>query len=578
MTRHNSCFRCVLALSILVFLAGCQAPAPATAPSWVAEGHEGMVASDSVYASQAGLKILRAGGNAVDAAAATSFALAVTRPYSMGLGGGGFMIVRLAKTGEVFVLDYRERAPQTSTPDMFVQARKKDPRGPAPSQYGGLAVGIPGHVAGHAALLERLGTRGFGEVLEPAVQLAAEGFAVDTHYCDAVADTLKDMKRTPALAQTGQALKARLLFGGKTPAPGALLRQPELANTLRQIQTHGQSAFYSGPIAQALVDADRAAGGILTLEDLQSYRPTWRESLRIAYRDRYELLLMPPPSSGGICIAETLNILEHWDLAAALRHDPSLAAHLTVEALKQAFADRARHLGDADFSSVPVKQLTSKDYAKTLAARIREHAACPAGDAGTPLKDAGTSHFCVVDRWGNVVACTETINTTFGSLVVAESAGVVLNNEMDDFTAEPGKANAFGLTQSDKNTVAPGKRPLSSMSPTIVLENNRPVLAIGASGGPVIITATLEVMLDVLDYRQPLSQAIAQPRFHHQWNPNLLYRNQLSANSPIVAGLKHRGHKVSSKHREAVVQAIQIDGQRLIGASDPRKGGQPAGY
>lgn len=568
----------LLAACVAVSSAFGQTTAPAEHRPWIAVGHEGMVASDSADASRAGVEILRAGGNAIDAAAATSFALAVTRPYSMGLGGGGFMMVRLGKTGEVFVLDYRECAPAAATADMFVRARAKDTDGPSPSQYGGLAVGVPGHIAGHAAMLKRLGTRGFAEVLAPAVRLAAEGFAIDRHYRGAVKDTLEDMAKTPALATIGKGLRPRFLFAGDVPAVGAILRQPELAETLRQLQQRGAEAFYAGPIGQAVVDAARAAGGILTPDDLRAYRPVWRQPLRLNYRGEYELLLMPPPSSGGICIAETLNILEHWDLAATARRDPALAAHLTVEALRQAFADRARHLGDADFVSVPVDRLTSKEYAETLAARIREDAVVPMAAAGTPLKDAGTSHFCVADRWGNVVACTETINTGFGSLVVAESAGIVLNNEMDDFTAEPGKANAFGLSQSSNNAVAPGKRPLSSMSPTIVLKDGRPVLAVGASGGPVIITATLEVLLDVLDYRLPLAQAIEQPRFHHQWNPDLLYRNQLPADSPIVMGLERRGHQISTKRREAIVQALAIEGDRLIGASDPRKGGRPAGY
>lgn len=551
---------------------------PAALPPWVAVGHEGMVASDSPYASRAGADILRQGGNAVDAAAATSFALAVTRPYSMGLGGGGFMMVRLGRTGEVFVLDYRECAPQAATADLFVKAREKDPQGPVPSRYGGLAVGVPGHVAGHAAMLKRLGTRGWREVLEPAVRLAAEGFAVDEHYCRVARDALQEMHDDSARARIGRGLLPRLLFGGKPPSPGALLRQPELAESLRLIQSQGPDAFYRGPIGQAICEAVRSMGGILTPEDLAAYRPAWRAPLRISYRDEYEILLMPPPSSGGICIAETLNILENWDLAAVRRRDPSLAAHLTVEALKHAFADRARHLGDADFAAVPVARLTSKGYARELAGLIREDTVAEARAYGSPPDDAGTSHFCVADRWGNVVACTETINTEFGSLVVAPSVGIVLNNEMDDFTAEPDKPNAFGLSQSDRNAVAPGKRPLSCMSPTIVLKEGRPVLAVGASGGPVIITAVLQVMLEVIEYGQPLAQAVEEPRLHHQWSPDMLYRNQFAPDSPIITGLARRGHRVSAKKRDAVVQVLQIEGERLIGASDPRKGGQPAGF
>lgn len=567
-----------MALSLFALPAAGQTASPEGSRPWIAVGRQGMVASDSTYASRAGLEILRGGGNAIDAAVATSFALAVTRPYSLGLGGGGFMIVRLGKTGEVFALDYRECAPRAAAADMFVQVRRRRPQGPRPSEHGGLAIGVPGHVAGHAAMLRRLGTRGFREVLEPAVRLAAEGFAVDAHYCKVAGSALAKMRDRPELRTIGQGLFRRLLFDGKAPSPGDVLRQPELAETLRQIQAEGPEAFYRGAIGRALVEAAGSAGGILTLEDLAAYRPVWRTPVRIRYRDRYEMLLMPPPSSGGICMAETLNILENWDLAAVRRRDPALAAHLTIEALKHAFADRARHLGDADFAPVPVAQLTSKAYARELAGRIRETAVAPAAAYGSPPDDAGTSHFCVADRWGNVVSCTETINTEFGSLVVAERVGIVLNNEMDDFTAEPDQPNAFGLSQSRHNAVAPGKRPLSSMTPTIVLRDGTPVLAVGASGGPVIITATLQVLLAVLEYGQPLAEAIESPRFHHQWAPNLLYYNQFPADGSLVAGLKERGHELSARTREAVVQALQIDGETLIGASDPRKGGQPAGF
>ncbi|GMV98666.1 MAG: gamma-glutamyltransferase [Phycisphaerae bacterium] len=548
------------------------------AREWLAVGRQAMVASDSVDASRAGVEVLRAGGNAVDAAVATSFALAVTRPYSMGLGGGGFMMIRMAKTGEVFVLDYRERAPAAATADMFVQARAANPQGPSPSEYGGLAAGVPGLVAGHAAVLERLGTRTLSEVIEPAVALAADGFDVDRHYCSVARECLADMRREPALARIGAELRKTYLFDGREPRPGERLRQPALARALGLIRDRGPEAFYRGPIARAIVEANRAAGGVLALEDLAGYRPTWREPLRLRYRDRYEILLMPPPSSGGICIAETLNILEHWDLAGVARRDPGLAAHLTIEALKHAFADRAGLLGDADFAEVPVGRLIDKSFARRLAARIREDRAIQVNAAGGPPRDAGTSHFSVVDRWGNVVACTETINTSFGSWVMVPEYGIVLNNEMDDFTAEPGKPNAFGLRQSEANAVAPGKRPLSSMSPTIVLRDGRPVLALGAAGGPRIITGTLQVMLNVIEYGQPLERAIEQPRLHHQWMPDVVYRNQFAADAPVIAGLRRRGHRISAKRQDAVVQAIQIEPGRLIGASDPRKGGQPLGY
>jgi gamma-glutamyltranspeptidase / glutathione hydrolase len=550
---------------------------------WVAGGRDGMVASDSAYASRAGAEILRSGGNAIDAAAATSLALGVTRPYSTGLGGGGFLMVRLGKTGEVFILDYRECAPGAASRDMFVKARAGRPDASPPSQFGGLAVGVPGLLAGHAKLLGRFGTRTLAQVVEPARKLAAEGFAADENYCTNIRDAIAKLETHPDVAGIAATLKREYLRDGKALKVGDIVRGPAMAETLGLIAAQGPDAFYRGRVAEAIVKTVRASGGVMTLEDLAGYQPVWREPIRSRYRD-YEVLLMPPPSSGGICIAEALNILRNWDMKAVERRDPGLAAHLTVEAIKHAFADRARYLGDADFAKVPVSELTDEAHGRRLAGRINEDKTSKPEQYGWSLKDdSGTTHFCVADRWGNVVSATETINTGFGSLVVAEGTGVVLNDEMDDFTAEPGKANAFGLQQSVSNEVAPRKRPLSSMSPTIVLENGRPVLAVGASGGPRIISATLQVMLDVLDYGMLLDEAIRRPRVHHQWQPDVVYRNSFPADDPVIAGLRRRGHEISDSSREAIVQGLKIDGQagkgaQLTGVSDPRKGGEPAGF
>jgi gamma-glutamyltranspeptidase/glutathione hydrolase len=554
------------------------APAAGSRP-WLAKGQAGMVASDSIHASRAGIEILKQGGNAVDAATAVSFALAVTRPGSMGLGGGGFLMVRIAEGGRVYVLDYRECAPSASTSDMFVRRREELPDRPPPSQFGGLAVGVPGHVAGHAVMLQRLGTMKFEALLEPARRLAAEGFPIDAHLADSIADTLREIHDQPALRTTADALHRALLFEGEAPQPGAVLRQPALARTLASLQAGGADAFYRGRRADAIAQTVRDHGGIMTAEDLATYQPRWRDPLRITYRNSFEILLMPPPSSGGICLGETLNILEHWDLPVLRRSDPGLAAHLMVEALKYAFADRAAHLGDADFVPVPVERLIGKPYANLVAGRLRENTTTrPAAGRSPPKDDHGTSHFCVVDRWANVVVCTETINTVFGSLLFVEEAGIVLNNEMDDFTAEPGRSNAFGLRQSELNAPAPGKRPLSSMSPTIVLREGEPVLALGAAGGPRIITATLQVLLGVVDDNQPLPEAILKPRLHHQWQPDVVYRNDFPADGAVISGLKHRGHIISDLRRGAKVNAVEFRGQRLFGVSDPHKGGRPSGY
>jgi len=553
--------------------------AAARRPDFVAEGTRGMVASDSPYASQVGCEVLKAGGNAVDAAIATSLALSVTRPFSTGLGGGGFFMVRLGATGEVFCLDYRERAPAAAAPDMYVKARAASQDGPPPSRFGGLAAGVPGLLAGQKALHARFGTRPLSELIEPARRLAEKGFAADSSYVGAARGVRNTLAKYPSLQSWTAAFQHRFRINDPDLAPGSLVTQPELAAALALIAREGINAFYRGRIAEALVQAVRARGGIMTARDLADYQARWREPLRVDYRNRFEVLLMPPPSSGGVAVAEMLNILEHWDLAQVRREDPALAAHLMVEAAKHAMADRAELLGDPDFSQIPVDHLVDKKYAHKLTNRIRpDRTSEPTAYGSRFPDDDGTSHYCVADRWGNVVSATETINTDWGSLVWVESWGIVLNNEMDDFTVEPGRPNAYNLLQSEANAVGPLKRPLSSMSPSIVVEKRRPALVLGGSGGPRIITAVLQVMVKVLDCRMPLGQAVSSPRWHHQWQPNELYRNEYSGDDPVVTGLAARGHVVSARKRSAVVQAIRIEKGRFIGASDPRKGGKPAGF
>jgi len=579
--------RPLLALVVCCLFAatGCAAELrqPQSQP-WAKVGRLGMVASDSAYASRAGAEVLRSGGNAVDAAVATSLALAVTRPYSTGLGGGGFFMFRLAKTGEVFVLDARECAPAAATPDLFTKSRERWPGDPPLSRFGGLAAAVPGLLAGHAVLLERFGTRPLKDLVEPARTLAEDGFQIDADFRGAIRSTLQQIESRPGLSKRAAALRRALLFDGRVPEIGAVLVQPQLARTLRALSAHGLAHFYTGDMAAGLVRAVQQDRGVMTVDDLAAYKPVWRESIRVQYRERFDLFLMPPPSSGGICIAEALNILERWDLRTLHRKDPGLAAHLTVEAMKHAFADRARLLGDADHADVPVAVLTGKAHARRLAARINEQSVADSaayGEAGPMLglpEDGGTSHYCVVDRWGNIVSATETINTGFGSLLYVDSLGIVMNNEMDDFTTESGQVNAYGLRQSDANLVGPKKRPLSCMSPTIVLRDGRPFLAVGGSGGPRIISSVFQVLLNVLEYDLGPAEAVALPRYHHQWQPDVLYRNDCPANQPAITGLRQRGHEISDQKRGAIVQAILIDADTLIGASDPRKGGQPDGY
>ena len=575
--------RFVSTVTVVGLVAGCAASG---APAWVASSSLGMVASDSVYASRAGAEILRQGGNAIDAAVATSFALGVVRPYSTGLGGGGFMIYREARTGRLVALDFREMAPAASTPDMFVKAHR--PGQPSPSQVGALAVAVPGLLMGQVNLLRTYGSRtdasDLAAVLAPAIRLAEKGFAVDQHYADACAEVFKLFTAHPALKRRAAYVWKTHLREGDLPQPGDRLTQPALARTLRLIAEQGAAPFYGGEIGRALIDTVRQDGGIMTLEDLHNYELRDRQPILSKYRDT-QIISFGPPSSGGIALAETLNILETVDLAVIRESDPALAAHWTIEALKHAFADRARWLGDPDFFDVPVRTLLAKDYAKGLAARIRPDAVAPTeaygGQAETPAdrtaspaEDAGTSHFCVVDHIGNCVVWTETINTTFGSLLAVEPYGILLNNQMDDFSARPGEPNAFGLVQSPANAVAPGKRPLSSMSPTIVTRNGTPVLLVGGSGGPRIISSVLQTILNVVDYNLPIGRAVGDPRFHHQWRPDEVVFDAEPDPTTVIA-LQDRGHRVSPRRRGAVVQAIAIGPAQFTGVSDPRKGGTP---
>ncbi|MCP4249872.1 MAG: gamma-glutamyltransferase [bacterium] len=557
---------------------GC-AQAPKSTHRWIATGTQAMVASDSIYASQAGLEILRAGGNAFDAAATVSFALAVTRPQSTGLGGGGFMMARSADDGRIIVHDFRETAPASATEDMFVKAVQRDPDGPRPSRNGHLAVAVPGLLAGRVAMLEAYGTRSLAEVLAPAIRLARDGFAVDQAYVTACGEALKNYVVHPRLIETCGYVYRVHLREGDLRRPGDVLAQPALARLLTGIAAHGADFFYRGPVAAAIEQEMQAHGGVMRAADLAAYRPvTNRRPIVTTYRD-YTVIGMPPCSSGGICLAQTLNILEQFDLPEIHCRDPALATHLMLESMKHAFADRARWLGDADVVSVPVDLLTSKTYAQLLAQAIDPDRSADVATYGADVipDDAGTSHFCIVDRWGNCVVSTETINTSFGSLAAVDEWGLILNNEMDDFAAEPGRANVYGLIQSTRNAVAPGKRPLSSMTPTIVLRDGQPCLLLGGSGGPRIISSVLLVLLAVTDLGMSLDEAMTDLRPHHQWRPDEVFFDAAPPEA-LAASLTERGHRVSSRRRTGVVQAVRLEGRRLIGAADPRKGGAPAGY
>lgn len=550
-------------------------------PPWVARSRLGMVASDSPEASQIGAAVLEAGGNAFDAAVATSFALAVARPQSTGLGGGGFMLAYVAEQRRFVVLDFREVAPAAATPERYAALCAERGDGPSPSLYGGNAVGVPGQLAGLVEINRRFGSRRLAELIRPAIDLAERGFVIDAHFLEARAEIMRLASRWPELRRRYAALFELLAPGGRVPQRGERLRRPQLAEALRLIARDGAGAFYDGPIGAAVVRAVQAAGGALTADDLRAYRVKERTPVRgrflVAETGReYEIVSMPPPSSGGVCLIEALNIIA----ACAVRSDIDPAVgrtHVLIEALKHAFADRARWLGDPDYGALPVERLTSRAYAARCAARIAARGTLAPQAYGSQVPDDdGTSHFCVVDRAGNVVALTETINGSFGSLVVAEPFGLILNNEMDDFLTVPGQANLYGLVQSRANLVGPGRRPLSSMSPTIVCREGRPVLVLGASGGPRIISSVLQVALHVMRGRS-LEEAMTALRLHHQWQPDELYFDR-EPPAELVATVGRYGHAVSAERKTGIVQAIRLlpDGT-LIGASDPRKEGRPAG-
>ncbi|WLD15224.1 gamma-glutamyltransferase [Planctellipticum variicoloris] len=566
-----------LLLAVLCLAALLQS-APARAQDDVTY-RKAVVAADHPLASAAGLEMLQRGGNVVDAAVATSFALSVLRPESSGLGGGGFMVIWDAKTQTAVAIDFRERAPSRSTADMFDKAAAANP-GPNPSEFGGLAAGIPLFVPGLALALEKYGTLDLKTVLGPAIRLARDGAPADEYDISTQRNVLKRIDGNAKLASRFKLLRERYLNDGKPLQPGDLVRSPQLP-ALERLAAEGPQSFTHGPIAQAMLEAVNQDGGVWTAEDLQTMQPTIREPLQAQW-DGFDLVTMPPPSSGGIALIESLQILAVWENRSGKRleslgHNSPEYVHLVTEALKHAFADRAESLGDADFVDVPVAKLLSMQRAERLAAGIDLQRTGPPEEYGRSLTadDGGTTHFSVIDAAGNAVACTETINTAYGSWLVEPKFGIVLNNEMDDFTAHPGKPNAFGLVQSAANAVAPGKRPLSSMTPTILIKDGKAEFAAGASGGPRIITATLQVLLNRTRFDLSPAAAVASPRFHHQWMPDeLLLEPALKA---AEAGLKERGHAVKLRGNLAASQAAARTPEGLTGGSDPRKRGRPAG-
>jgi gamma-glutamyltranspeptidase/glutathione hydrolase len=528
-----------------------------------------MVASVNPIATQAGLNALKSGGNAIDAAVAIGLTLGVVDTHNSGIGGGCFMLVHLAN-GTNVCIDGREMAGAAATRDLFIRDGKGDTD---LSQTGPLASGVPGEVATFAFAEKNYGKKTFSCLLLTAADIAENGFAVPANYAKLLASVASDMTNFPAST-------ANFFKDGAPIKAGEILKQPDLAKTYRSLAAQGADWFYRGPFAAALGDWMQAHGGILTSNDFANYHVELREPVASTYRG-YKVVSFPPPSSGGVNVLEMLNILEHFDLK---KMDDATREHVIAEAMKLAFADRAYWLGDPDFVNVP-HGLISKKYAAELAKKINpEHTTVVAlhglpPDWQTVLFKKHTTHFSTADAAGNWVACTATINTSFGSKVVIPGTGVTMNDQMDDFSIQAGVPNHFGLIGAEANSVGPGKRPLSSMSPTLVFKNGEPIISLGAAGGPKIISAVLQELVDMIDLGMTPQEAVAAPRIHQQWSPNELY---VEAKLPaeLKKALADRGHKIDVLPAVAVSQIVarSPDGKSFTGAADPRAGGTVAGW
>jgi gamma-glutamyltranspeptidase/glutathione hydrolase len=531
--------------------------------------HNGMVVAQESRAARIGVEILDRGGNAVDAAVAVGFAMAVTYPRAGNIGGGGFMVIHLAK-GVDTAIDYRETAPAAATPTMFLDAQgNADPK---KSRDSGLAVGVPGTVAGLAMAEQKYGSGRFtlADLIAPATRLAQQGFPVEDDLADSLPQSRERLARWPSTMS--------ILFNGDQPLhEGDRLIQPDLADTLRGIAKDGPDAFYKGSVAADIVRAVKGAGGIMTADDFANYRAVERPVVRGTYRG-YDIVSMPPPSSGGVHLIEMLNILEGYDLAKMPREE---ALHDEVEVMKRAYADRAVYMGDPETVKMPIAGLISKPYAASLRASIGPRAT-PAADihAGKPpdVEGKNTTHFSVIDRDGNAVSNTYTLNFNYGLGLIADGTGVMLNNELDDFTAKPGTANAYGLVGFAANLPGPGKKPLSSMTPTIVLKDGKPVLITGTPGGSRIITTVLQVIVNAIDFGMPIDKAVQAPRLHNQWQPDEV-TVEPGFPADMIAALKARGHTVVPSLARTSANSIEVTPRGYVGAADSRsRGALAAGY
>ena len=562
-------------LLIVVFISSSVAPVAAREP---VRARHGMVASTNEVASRVGVEIMKRGGNAVDAAIGVAFALAVTHPAAGNLGGGGFMMIRL-KNGRTTAIDYREMAPAAAHRDVYLDKKGNLIEGEGGSLVGYRAAGVPGTVRGMELALKKYGSGKltWSQLIEPARQLAANGFNVTYSLARSLRGNREYLSQYPET-------KRVYLRNGKFYDEGELFRQPELAATFARLQRFGPNEFYEGETARMIAADMKQHKGLMTLEDLRGYVAKERTPLRGSYRG-HEIISMPPPSSGGAVLIEMLNILEGFDLSK-LEASSSDRYHLMAEAMRRAFADRAEYMGDSDFVKVPVAGMIDKDYAKRLRSTINTDRASTSAEvrAGRPAgyESEETTHFTVVDAEGNAVANTYTLNNSYGSAAMAKGTGLLLNDEMDDFAAKPGTPNLYGLIQGERNAVAPKKRPLSAMTPTIVLRKDGSFwFTVGSPGGPTIINTVLCVITNVIDYDMNIQQAIDAPRIHHQWLPDELVGEPSGFSSDTQRALTSRGHTLGKLRYLGDAEGIMIEektGVRL-GATDPRRSdGLAVGY
>ncbi len=570
MTRRKSGAPFRVALLALAISTACSAPAtlgPATPPAasaGVVTSTRGMVVSASAIASEAGRDVLAAGGNAVDAAIATGFALAVTYPVAGNIGGGGFMVIRFAD-GRTTTFDFREMAPAAATPEMFT-----DSTGAYSSTIHHRthkSVGVPGTVAGFALAHQTYGKADWRRLVQPAVALAGDGFTVPTGLARSLGNALGgSFKPYPASV-------AAFSKGGVAYAPGEMIRQPDLARTLVRVRDLGRNGFYRGETARLVAEEMRRAGGLITEDDMSRYQAKERAALRGTYRG-YEIISMPPPSSGGVAIIQMLNILEGFDLGSTGHHSPRYV-HLVTEAMRRAFLDRARHIGDPDFTDLPVERLTSKTYGAELRTTILENRASPSApmQVNERAESEETTHYSVVDASGMAVSVTYTLEAGYGLGAVVPGAGFLLNNEMGDFNGKPGVTDSTGLIGTAPNIARPGKRMLSSMTPTIVAKDGRLFAVVGSPGGRTIINTVLQVVLNQIDFGLSIDQAVAAPRFHHQWLPDRISGERDALSPETVAALEAMGYRnIRLAGTQGTAHSIQVDlaTGRRVGAPDRR--------